>query len=326
MLVGMIRDLERRGLHVTVTSRPLANTIHLLRLYGIESAVIGEHQGASLVKKAVGYPLRSFQLFQYLNRTGVDVAVSQSSFYSPPVARLLGARSIYMNDNEHALGNVPAFVCADRIFVPECMDPAILRRQLAAASKVVRYPGVKEGLYLWEMAERIRRAAEARPPRLQQTLYVRPEPWTAQYYSGQTNFLDNLLLAARERLAVTVLARGEAQGRHYRESRFAGIRVVDTALDVEDIAVDCDVFVGAGGTMTREMAVLGVPTISVYQSALLDVDRYLLAHRAFVHDPGLTAATLFQFLEQSVRQPPNVELLQKGRAAYEMIIGEVLNG
>ena len=35
--------------------------------------------------------------------------------------------------------------------------------------------------------------------------------------------------------------------------------------------------------MTREMAVLGIPTISVYQDELLDVDRFLLQHVEAIH-------------------------------------------
>ena len=80
-----------------------------------------------------------------------------------------------------------------------------------------------------------------------------------------------------------MLPRGRDQGLHYRGPQFAGVRVIDTALDLADIAPDCDLFVGAGGTMTREMAVLGIPTMSVYQDELLDVDRYLLKVGAFVH-------------------------------------------
>lgn len=326
MLGPMIRDLERRGHQVTVTSRPLANTSHLLELYGIRSTVVGGHHGASRLKKALGYPGRAWGLFRHLHGAGVDVAVSQSSFYSPPVARLLGARAVYMNDNEYALGNIPAFVCADLILIPECLDPAKLRRQLAARFKVRAYPGVKEGTYLWAMAERIQAAARARSPRGRASVYVRPEPWTAQYYTGRKNFLDEVLLFVRGHADVTVLARGDVQGQHYRDPRFIGIRVVDTALDVEHIAAECDLFIGAGGTMTREMAVLGIPTVSVYQGQLLDVDRFLLAQGAFSCEPALTGARVLQLLDQLQRRSPNVELLQKGRAAYDMITSSIIQG
>src|SRR5262249_1895205 len=123
---------------------------------------------------------------------------------------------------------------------------------------------------------------------------------------------------------VIVLPRGRAQGAHYRD--FAGVEVVDTALDIAHVAPDCDLFVGAGGTMTREMAVLGIPTISVYQDELLDVDRYLLDAGAFVHAPTLTAQTLLSILEGAARRPANRLLLDKGRQAYALIKESILGG
>lgn len=323
---AMIRDLQQQGHEVVITCRPLANTIDLLKLHGLEFEVVGEHYGAGLLRKALGYPVRVWQLRQWLAPHRIDVAVSQSSFHSPVVGQLLGARAIYMNDNEHALGNVPSFVCADRILVPECLSAHKLRRQLASASKVVRYPGVKEGIYLWQMAPAMREAVAKRAARPRPSVYVRPEPWTAQYYRGRQNFLDAVLLGIKDEVSVTVLPRGSAQGAHYRTPAFAGIRVIDTALDVAEIAVDCDLFVGAGGTMTREMAVLGIPTVSAYQDELLAVDRFLMAREAFAYEPELTAAKLLEFLEGALRRPPSAVLLEQGRAAYELIKNEILRG
>ncbi|MFO1217403.1 MAG: DUF354 domain-containing protein [Burkholderiaceae bacterium] len=324
LFAGMIRELEREGHEVVVTCRPLANTIDLLDLHRIRYEVIGIHYGRNFAMKLFGFPVRVWQLWKFLRSRRVDVAISQSSFHSPLVARLLGVRSIYMNDNEHALGNVPAFLFASRIMVPEFLAPAKLRRQLACLRKVVRYPGVKEGIYLWEFDSRLDRKDEGRPQKARPTVYIRPEPWTAQYYKGSRNFLDDLVQGIKHQTDVVVLPRGKEQGLHYRDPQFAGIRVVDTALDIAAIAPDCDLFVGAGGTMTREMAVLGIPTVSVYQDELLDVDRYLLEVGAFVHEPALTAARLLAILESAVRKPANRVLLQKGRDSYAMIKSAIL--
>src|SRR6267154_1037836 len=144
---GMINDLGRAH-EVVVTARPLANTIDLLKLHGIAHTVVGKHYGAGGFAKFYGYPVRVGQLWHFLKDKKIDAAISQSSFHSPVVARLLGVRSIYMNDNEHALGNVPAFVAASTILVPECLSEESLRRQFASRRKLRRYPGVKEGIYL----------------------------------------------------------------------------------------------------------------------------------------------------------------------------------
>jgi len=326
MFAEMIRDLERDGHEVVITCRPLANTIDLLDLHGFKYEVVGVHYGGKLSAKLFGFPVRVMQLRSFLARKQIDVAISQSSFHSPVVARLLGVRCIYMNDNEHAMGNIPAFICTNKIMVPEFLGMEKLKKQWANPDKVVHYPGVKEGIYLWELDHRL--SQQFRNDRLiksRKVVYVRPEPWTAQYYKGSRNFLDNLLLGIKDHVDVVLLPRGKEQGVHYQDPVFAGVRVVTTALDIADIAPDCDLFIGAGGTMTREMAVLGIPTISVYQDELLDVDRYLLDVKAFIHRPELTAGEALEFLNSAVQQAPNRDLLKKGRAAYEMVKAAILN-
>ncbi|MCC7487564.1 MAG: DUF354 domain-containing protein [Burkholderiales bacterium] len=324
MFAAMIRDLEREH-EVVITCRPLANTADLLDLHGFRYTVVGVHYGGRLSAKLFGVPVRAVQLRRHLAESRIDVAVSQSSFAAPVASRLLGVRCIYMNDNEHAMGNVPAFICADRIMVPEFLGMEKLKRQCANPAKVLRYPGVKEGIYLWELDARLPKdATGARRTRARKAVYIRPEPWTAQYYKGSRNFLDGLILGMKDRTDVTLLPRGGEQGTHYRDPRFAGVRVVDTALDIADIAPDCDLFIGAGGTMTREMAVLGIPTISVYQDELLDVDRYLLRTGAFVHNPGLGAREALDYLDSASIRPPDRELLAKGKAAYELVKATIL--
>lgn len=326
MFASLIRDLEQEHA-VVITCRELANTIDLLDLHGLKYKVIGVHYGAKLSAKLFGFPVRVIQLRQFLAEQRIDVAISQSSFHSPVVARLLGVRSIYMNDNEHAMGNIPAFICANKIMVPEFLGMKKLTKQWAKPRKVIHYPGVKEGIYLWDLEARLPNNSENKKEiKYRQVVYIRPEPWTAQYYKGKRNFLDELMLGMKDHVDIVLLPRGKAQSIHYEKAKFSGIRVVTAALDIADIAPDCDLFIGAGGTMTREMAVLGIPTISVYQDELLDVDRYLLDVGAFVHRPELTARGALQYLDSASHRPPNRDLLEKGRTAYNMVKNNILNG
>jgi predicted glycosyltransferase len=324
MFRAMIRDLQRQH-EVIMTCRPLANTIELLEMHGLEHTVVGVHYGRSLSKKIVGFPVRVLQLKRFLEQKLIDVAISQSSFHSPVVARLLGVRAVYLNDNEHAMGNIPAFACANKIMVPEFVSVQSLSRQYASPDKVVRYPGVKEGIYLWESCERMQAKRARRQANGKRTVFVRPEPWTAQYYKGARNFLDELLIGMRCAADVTVLPRGAEQRDYYGGARFNGIRVIDRPMDIEELAPACDMFIGAGGTMTREMAVLGIPTISVYQDELLDVDRYLLGQNAFLHRTRLGAKEALAYLDSAQRRPPDTKLLEKGRQAYELIKSVILD-
>jgi uncharacterized protein len=322
LFASMIRDLQKDH-EVIITCRPLANTIDLLELHGFKFTVVGKHYGKKLSGKIYGYPVRVWQLYKFLKKQKPDIAISQSSFHSPVVAKLLGIPSIYMNDNEHAMGNIPSFIFAGKILIPEFLSKEKVKKQFARESKIIQYPGVKEGIYLWNA--QINYAAGK-----DKIIYVRPEPWVAQYYSGALNFMDDMLLYLKDKAKVVLLPRGKDQAVHYEQEKFAGITVLNKPLSLEEIAGNCRLFIGAGGTMTREMAVLGIPTISVYQDALLDVDTYLISIGMMIHKPDLTGEYVMLYLEKCEQQAASDTLLKKGRETYylikDMLIKNPYNG
>ncbi len=323
---SLIFELQKEGHEVIITCRDLANTIDLLELHGLSYRAVGIHYGANKLKKAFGYPIRIIQLYKYLRKIKPDIAISHSSFHSPIVARLLGIPSIYLNDNEHALGNIPSFICANIVMIPEFLDRKKVLKQGANERKLIQYPGVKEGVYLWNFNGSSLGNEKEDDNQRRKVVYIRPEPWAAQYYSGAVGFMDQLLIDLKEKLDVILLPRGEVQAKYYRDPKFSGIEIADKALQLSDVAHDCDLFIGAGGTMTREMAVLGIPTISIYQSNLLDVDQYLIKIGYLVHKPNLTAGEVFEYINKQERLTPHHELLNKGKDAYKLIKSTLLRG
>jgi uncharacterized protein len=323
MFYQLIRELESDGHEVIITSRPLANTIALLDQKGLRHTTIGEHYGKNFLKKVFGYPIRVNQLRKFLKKKKIDLAISQSSFHSPVVAKLLGIPSIYTNDNEHAMGNKPAFICASKILIPENLAVDKIAKTGVSASKVIQYPGVKEGIYLWSKGE------EIQAKRKQNTsgdikIYIRPEPQTAQYYKGKENFLDDTILALQDKYKIIVLPRDANQSAHYKQEKFNKTYVPDKPLGFDAIAADCTIFVGAGGSMTREMAILGIPTISVYQDDLLDVDSFLLSKGLMLHEPNITPEKVVNYIDSLKNAPPALELMNKGKEAYNLFKTEIL--
>jgi predicted glycosyltransferase len=317
LFAALINDLLQEN-EVIITCRPLANTIDLLDLHGFKYNVVGKHYGGKISSKLMGYPVRVWQLYKFLRKHKPDIAISQSSFHSPITARLLGIKSIYMNDNEHAMGNIPSFVCANKVLIPEFLDRKKVQKQWARDAKIIQYPGVKEGIYLWNATIKKNTGSE-------KIIYVRPEPWVAQYYKGALNFMDDMLLYLKNHSQVILLPRGNDQAMHYEQEKFKGIKVLNKPLSLEEIAGNCRLFIGAGGTMTREMAVLGIPTISVYQDELLDVDQYLIDHGMMIHKPNLSGEFALKYIEQCEQKGANDELLSKGKETYYLIKKLLLN-
>ena len=323
MFYDLIRELESEGHEIIVTSRPLANTVALLNQKKIRHTTIGQHYGKNMLKKIFGYPIRVFQLWQYLSKLKPDLAVSQSSFHSPMVAKLMGIPSIYTNDNEHALGNLLCFLTATRILIPENMPIPSFFRDSLLHKKFIRYPGIKEGIYLWIKAAAIASDRKQRTPSSSIEIFIRPEPLTAQYYNGKQNFLDEIIAELQDTCIVTVLARDKTQFIHYSQKRFNHIHLPETPLSFDQIATSCTLFIGAGGSMTRELALIGVPTISVYQSDLLDVDEVLISRGLMIHDPKLTAEKVYDYLKNIQDTQPSNELMDIGKSAYQLFKKEI---
>ena len=325
MFFDLIKELENEGHSVIITSRPLANTVALLNQRRLKHTIIGKHYGKSFFKKIFGYPIRVLQLRKFLKTIKPDVAISQSSFHSPVVARLLGIPSIFMNDNEHAMGNIPAFLCATKILIPEFLNIKKIQRQCLNRNKIILYPGVKEGIYLWQRY--LPNISLVQPAVIQRKhIYIRPEPRTAQYYKGEINFLDDLIINLKEIFNLIILTRDEEQLNYYQTEIFSGVHVPDIPIMFTEIVNDCLLFIGAGGTMTREMAVIGVPTISVYQDDLLEVDKYLIDQELMLHILNLTSDIVKKYIAKNESRPPNTNLLVKGRKSYTLIkslIGEI---
>jgi len=312
----LLKELENDGHEVIVTCRPLSNTVSLLDLHNIKYTIVGKHYGKNFLKKIMGYPIRVNQLKKFIKPLKVDIAISQSSFHSPVAAKLLGIPSIYMNDNEHAMGNIPSFISASKVLIPEFLSVKKVQKQGAKIKKIIAYPGVKEGIYLWQ------KYLNENGQSSEQTnkgIFIRPEPRTAQYYKGGENFLDEVIMGLKDQFSITLLTRDKEQFKHYSSSSFAGINVPEKPLSFDEISKNCFLFIGAGGTMTREMAVTGIPTISVYRDELLDVDRYLIEQNLMKHLPDLTAENVIEYIRQNNASSPNKQLLLKGKESYYLI-------
>lgn len=314
----MMEELKQEGHEVVITCRPLANTVDLLDLYKMDYTVVGRHYGKSSRKKAMGFFVRVRQLRKFLKKAKVDVGISQSSFYSPIAGFLAGVPTIYTNDNEHAAGNKISFLFAKKIFVPEFIPKRNVTNLFVREKKVEQYPGVKEGIYLWKKYK----GYKLDTSRLTK-IYIRTEPSFAQYYNGKLNFMDAIIKELKDRHQIVILPRTKEQATYYNGAEFSGVTVCEKPLPFDEIAKDCLLFIGAGGTMTREMAVIGVPTVSIYQDALLDVDRYLIKEGIMMHDVNLTAEKVENILKDIKSNEANPVLLEKGEKAYQMIKNEL---
>jgi hypothetical protein len=206
------------------------------------------------------------------------------------------------------------FLFATQVVLPVALQEAAFTQKWPLKNKVSFYPSVKEAIYLSQQLELL-----LAPGQQKRTIYFRPEPWSAQYYSGPLNFFDDTLLRLSQDFKVVVLPRDKRQKDHYKQARFVSIAVAERPLSLHQIVASCLLFIGAGGSMTRELAVLGIPVVSIYQDKLLRVDEYLVAEGLLRVDPEITYAEIREMIELNTGPSKERSALNDGQASYAMI-------
>jgi predicted glycosyltransferase len=271
--------LEALGHTVLVTARDNAQTVELARERWPEVRVIGGESPKGRPAKAGAMARRIDGLRRWARRTTPDIALSHNSYGQIVAARLSRIPAVTAMDFEHQPANHLAFRLARTVLLPAALDDSRVRRQGATARKVRFYTGLKEELYLADF--------EAEPGILgrlglalgeNDTLVVaRPEPARAIYHPFDNGlFLDCVKAVLRDpRSHVVVLPRHPEQRKVLEQLGLPRCLVATNAVDTRSLMTKADLMLGAGGTMTREAALMGVPTLSLFAGRQPAVDRWL---------------------------------------------------
>jgi uncharacterized protein len=318
--IPFIEDFRKNEHQILLTCRDSGNTVGLLEQYDLPFQIIGDRAGKGKMQKLMLFPRRLIKLFSFIRKNRPDIAASQSSFYQPVVAWLLGIPCLYTNDNEHAKGNLFGFLFAKQVILPAILKDIIWAKRWPLKNKISFYPGVKEAIYLSGRKDLIA-ISEGRKNRI----YFRPEPWSAQYYSGPLNFFDDTILKLADEYEVMVLPRDKNQVEHFLQEKFKKILVAKRPLSLDKIVSDCLLFIGAGGSMTREMAVLNIPVISIYQEELLAVDRYLIERGVMFINSEVTYDEIRSYIASPARYVNDNFILREGEQSFSQIKNQIYN-
>ena len=278
VLRPVIEELRRRGHEVIITTRPFAQTVQLADRFGLRHTPLGRHGGASAVRAVAVNLERTLLLVRYLQGRRVDLALSHNSYSQAVAARLRGIPFVTMMDYEHHRANHLAFRLARRVLVPAVFPEAALRA-FGAARKAVRYPGLKEELYLGQLQPEVDFLQAAGLPADRTLVVLRPPGHWADYYKGQGDLFQAALTRVLDEPGTfaVFLPRVPEQAEVVRGLPASRLLVPERALDGPNLLYHADLVLSAGGTMNREAAVLGTPAYTVFEGKLGAVDASLIA-------------------------------------------------
>lgn len=231
---------------------------------------VGVHQGGNKLRKIWGVIERYWAMRKAIPY--FDVKISCGGDASSFLAKSRGKISVTFDDNEMS-PNWRYAPFADLSFFPSVIDTKALRKQFFTEKKLYQYHGYKEDFYLADY--------EPNPEFLKQLPFehyvvVRPENIKASYVAGKQSIVPELLKALEaEGYNILFLPRYDFDKDYAKGIK--NIFIPKEAVNGLDACYYADAILTGAGTMAREAACLGVPSVSFFAgSHLLTVDQSLV--------------------------------------------------
>ena len=283
ILRPLAEELQRRGHEIRFTARDRASTCELLDLYGLPYHRIGSEYGKGLLSKATGTLGRAAALVRTMRHWQADASFGHGSRALPLASRLLGVPSVTMYDYEWVNPTVFSLACHS-ILLPAAITDARIREVGLPLHKSFRYPGFKEELYLAssplddQAIQAVSQDLGLAPDRVH--VLLRPPATHAHYHNPEAErILAKLLqaIARRPDVQLIYLRRSEDQMSMVQDLAPDRVIIPRRVYDGPSLIAAMDLVISGGGTMTREAAILGVPSYSFFRGRVGQVDEALAA-------------------------------------------------
>jgi len=270
------RRLEELGHSLVVTARDNAQTVELASQHWPEVRVVGGESPGGRAAKVRTLAGRIEALRRIARQERPQVALSHNSYAQIAAARAAGVRTVTAMDYEFQPANHLAFRLANRVLLPEVLSGSTVGKQGARDKKTLYYPGLKEEIYLGDfrpddtVVDQLSDADAGERP----LVVMRTPPSRAVYHRFGNPLFEEILerVGSDPDVLCVVLVRHAEQ----RQALPPSVVAPSSAVDARSLMYAADLVVGAGGTMTREAALLGVPTVSVFAGSAPAVDQSLI--------------------------------------------------
>jgi len=290
MLFSKLSDeLEKRGHEVQRTTRKYREVIELLQYKGMKATVVGEHGGRDLSNKLRSSAKRIIDLAIVAENVNPDIMVS---FSSPELARVsygLGIPHVCVNDSPHAEAVAKLTIpLSERLLTPKIIPKRAWTRFGITPEKIVTYDALDPWAWLRDFVPDQEGLKHLGLDSSKTVVVFRPEESHAAYLLGKIPEKFSIMTTiarlsdTRDDIQIVALARYEEQLNSLKKISGDKIEVPSHVLDGPSLLSQTSLFVGAGGTMSAEAALMGVPTLSCYPGEPSIVEKYLIRKKLLV--------------------------------------------
>ena len=252
---AIAKRLRKSGHEVIFTTREHPDTVALARIIGENPIVVGKYRPESLFSRLEESANRVIQFSKLFRDNPPEIAISHQSVELCRTAFGLGIPIILTADTPHAKAvNKLTIPFATMLVVSEALPKRFLENY--CPDNIIRFKGVDETAWIKDL----------KPPKTSDfkkpLIVVREFETKAAYALGTSDLIAEIAKKLEVLGNVLFLKR-------YGET--AKEEIVDSAR----IVANADLVVSAGGTIAREAALQGVPSIVISEMGRTHVNRYL---------------------------------------------------
>lgn len=251
--VAIAKRFRAAGYEVVLTTRKHPDTLSLARHLGEDPIIVGKYDPMSLYSRLEESSARTIQFSRMFKDNRPDLAIAHQSVELCRTAFGLGIPLILTADTPHARAvNRLTLPFANAVVVSEALSKRFLKTY--CPQSIVQFKGVDEVAWIKDLKRT--RAMELEKP----LIVIRELETRATYAVGTVDVTLEMAKKLKPFGRILTLKR-------YSESS----EFVDSA----QIAGQADLVISAGGTIAREAALQGVPSIVVSEMGRTCVNTYL---------------------------------------------------
>ena len=309
---------------VLCTSRRYNEATSIAKIRKFPVKLVGKHGGGEKFGKLEASLQRCTMLSKIIHRFAPDLTIS---FCSPDASRIsygLGIRHIAFTDAPHSTAALRLSIpLIQKLLIPWIIPKKDFTKFGIASKDIIPYRAI-------DAAPMIKRIIKKSKPLFnteKKTILIRLAEDQAAYIKKHSTqpIIENILKQYEDQ-NVIVLYRYEDQRKALKKAFGNRIKTQGMKHDGKTLLQNCDVFVGSGGTMTAESALLGVPTIS-YDAVPYVIEKYLVRKKLVIRqrDPKKIPYTIQYMLN---KKPDNraKNMLKSMEDPYDKLLEVIKSG
>jgi hypothetical protein len=258
---AIAKRLRKAGHEVVFTTREHPDTVSLARLLGENPIVVGKYSPTSLFSRFEESAKRMVQLAELLKDNLPDVAISHQSVELCRTAFGLGVPVILTADTPHATAvNRLTVPLAETLVISEAIPKGFFKR--FGAKNIIQFKGVDEVAWI----KGLKPDGKVEPER--PLIVVRQMETRAAYCLERRDETMDLAKKLSSMGKVLFISR-------YERSERKEAAIDSGFVDSTSVVAHADLVVSVGGTISREAALQGVPSIVISEFGRTYVNKYL---------------------------------------------------